>query len=64
MQGTEQIAIVCIVLMLRQSRGAVRIACRVRRLHTVIKLPHERVTVEQILFRVIDRLSRIVLRPG
>ena len=63
-QGTEQIAIVCIVLMLRQSRGAVRIACRVRRLHTVIKLPHERVTVEQILFRVIDRLSRIVLRPG
>ena len=42
-----------------QPRGAVRIACRVCRLHTVIKLPHERVTVEQILFRVIDRLSRI-----
>ena len=61
---TLQYLLVCIVLMLRQSRGAVRIACRVRRLHTVIKLPHERVTVEQILFRVIDRLSRIVLRPG
>ena len=60
---TLQYLLVCIVLMLRQSRGAVRIACRVRRLHTVIKLPHERVTVEQILFRVIDRLSGIVLRP-
>ena len=63
-QGAEQVAVFGVIRIHGQPRGAVRITSRVARLHAVVELAHERVAVEQILFRVIDRLSRIVLRPG
>ena len=63
-QGAEQVAVFGVIRIHGKPRGAVRITSRARRLHAVVELAHERVAVEQILFRVIDRLSRIVLRPG
>ena len=62
-QGAEQVAVFGVIRIHGQPRGAVRITSRVARLHAVVELAHERVTVEQIFLRVINRLSGIVLRP-